>query len=270
MTVQYPSEENEPKQSTDPTLVRDTVPPQADEWILDQIQAYDVAFVESFKKYRLADANVTVHMRPVHKAFSANEDESVDRRNRRRQVPRVTVDRLDISHAQSRKIAHPVARAFVVDSEQRIGLGAVGPTPVDITYQVDIWAEKREQVNILVFQIMRDYNPLRWVPVVYFAHPQGDYKFKVNTRFFIEGSNDNSDLETEEDVPLIRHTISFRAEAWFWKDLEKFRLIHQVEVACTFEEDPRPEDIETVVLRQPQTAGFLLSNVKKRSTKSRP
>jgi hypothetical protein len=105
------------------------------------------------------------------------------------------------------------------------------PVPVWLNYQVELWTKTRSTMNALVTALQLKFDPyMAWGVVEIDDWFWGSLWMPIH----LDGMTDNSELEAGEEDRLLRHTVSFRVEAWAFHPPEKDLTVHKT----TVEMDP--------------------------------
>ena len=128
------------------------------------------------------------------------------------------------------KWKYPTSRAMAYSYTERdltaLTQKNVGVIPVDISYQVDIWTKYQDDLQYLWYQITKAFNPdLRLISTFNI----NGYQIEIPADCYLEGLNDNSDLEPDEESDRkLRATADIRVEAYLPVDVKEWKLVRVV------------------------------------------
>lgn len=127
-------------------------------------------------------------------------------------TPRIVVTRLDYMNDPNRFNSSRIRRLGWCDSTVNSALrNSRWPSPVNISYQIDLWTRYAKEMNLWVQQVMFEFSPQYIYLRIRPDSVWGDKTFIV----FLEGGiADNSDLEPGEGDRSIRRTFNLRLEGW--------------------------------------------------------
>jgi hypothetical protein len=143
--------------------------------------------------------------------------------------PRIVVTRLDHIIDPLRFNSNKIRRlGWCTSPEQNKLRSANYPTPVNISYQVDMWTRFVKEMNL-------------WEQKIFTTYASGYSQLSVTlddvwssksyTNFLEGGINDTSELEPGEGERAIRKTFTFRSEAWlFDQDFVSTAVVKQIEM----------------------------------------
>ena len=143
--------------------------------------------------------------------------------------PRIVMTRLDHIVDPLRFNSNRIRRLGWCTSPQQNKLRSANyPTPVNITYQIDLWTRFVKEMNL-------------WEQKVFTTYASGYDHLSVTiddvwsnksyTNFLEGGIVDNSDLEPGEGERAIRRTFTLRSEAWlFDQDFVTTAVVKQIEM----------------------------------------
>ena len=105
----------------------------------------------------------------------------------------------------------------------------VGVIPVDISYQVDIWTKYQDDLQYIWYQITKAFNPELRLTATFNID---GYQVEIPADCYLEGLNDNSDLEPDEESDReLRATADVRVETYLPVDVKEWKLINVVSVS---------------------------------------
>jgi hypothetical protein len=105
------------------------------------------------------------------------------------------------------------------------------PLPVWLNYAVELWTKTRSTMNALITVLQLKFDPyMAWSEALIDNWFWGSVWMPIH----LDGMTDNSELEAGEEDRLLRHTITFRVEAWAFHPPEKDFTVH----LTTLEEEP--------------------------------
>ena len=117
------------------------------------------------------------------------------------------------------------------DPSQRERWVAKPPVPVWLNYSVELWTKTRSTMNALVTALQLKFDPyMAWGVVEIDDWFWGSLWMPIH----LDGMTDSSEFESAEEDRLLRHTITFRVEAWAFHPPTKDLTVHKV----TVDEDP--------------------------------
>jgi len=103
------------------------------------------------------------------------------------------------------------------------------PHPYDILYQIDIWCEFQDDMNVLIESILRKWkDPLVHINVDH-GQPFGDYKIAV----FYEGGQDNSVVESMDAERILRYTLTVKVEGFLSFPARKVKTVRKEQIYAT-------------------------------------
>jgi hypothetical protein len=137
--------------------------------------------------------------------------------NRRRTLPRIVIQRLDIINDPIRFNPNRIRRlGYCNPPDQNKLISGKFPSPVNIPYQIDLWARFIKEMNIWEQYIMDVFAS----SYLYLKIRPNDVWGDKSYITFLDGPiTDNSDLEPDEKERQIRKTLTFRSEAWIYDEI---------------------------------------------------
>jgi hypothetical protein len=117
------------------------------------------------------------------------------------------------------------------DPSQRERWVAKPPVPVWLTYTAELWTKTRSTMNALVTALQLKFDPyMAWGVVEIDDWFWGSLWMPIH----LDSMTDSSEFESAEEDRILRHTITFRVEAWAFHPPVKDLTVHKV----TVDEDP--------------------------------
>jgi hypothetical protein len=105
------------------------------------------------------------------------------------------------------------------------------PVPVWLNYSVELWTKTRSTMNALVTALQLKFDPyMAWGVVEIDDWFWGSLWMPIH----LDSMTDSSEFESAEEDRVLRHTLTFRVEAWAFYPPEKDFTVHKT----TVDEDP--------------------------------
>lgn len=186
----------------------------------DQILLYDQALL-NWIQTNLVDVQVgktvQVLVATAKKSFAeVNSGRLVDERTLR--IPRISVQRLDLSNDSTRYNANKIRKLGYCNIAENLKsklLSANYPAPVIIPYQIDLWSKYFSEMNIWERSIAENFaSTYQYLRI----RPNDVWGWKSYPLFWDGSIADNSDLEPGEGDRQLRKTVSLKAECWLFAD----------------------------------------------------
>ena len=126
-------------------------------------------------------------------------------------TPQVSLIRTGLDFDQSRNNTNSVRNLGVWDHEKKFQIQSAAPRPWNISYQLDIVARLRNDIQRAIQFFLYHVDPIRML-CIDFSQPWGEQN--VTLRF--QRIEDNSDIEAGEGMRYYRYTIPLIVEAWLF------------------------------------------------------
>lgn len=145
-------------------------------------------------------------------------------------LPAISLFRVSVNHNDV-KWKYPTSRAMAYSYTQKdltaLTQKNVGVIPVDVSYQVDIWTKYQDDLQYIWYQITKAFNPELRLTATFNID---GYQVEIPTDCYLEGLNDNSDLEPDEESDRkLRVTADIRVETYLPLDVKEWKLIKIVD-----------------------------------------
>ncbi len=141
-------------------------------------------------------------------------------------LPSVSFFRVSTSRSELRW-NYPTSRAmaycYIEKDIERMYQRNVGVIPVDVFYQVDIWAKYQDDLQNIWYQITKVFNPeLRLKGVFNINNNQ----VEIPLNCYLENIADNSDLEPDEELDrILRSIANIKVESYVISEVKEWKLI---------------------------------------------
>lgn len=147
-------------------------------------------------------------------------------------LPSVSLFRISVNQNET-KWKYPTSRATAYSYTEKdltaLTQKNVGVIPVDLSYQVDIWAKYQDDMQYLWYQITKAFNPELRLKATFGIN---GYQIEIPANCYLEGINDNSDLEPDEESDRkLRATADIRVETFIPADVKEWNLINVISVS---------------------------------------
>lgn len=186
----------------------------------DILRIYDKAILEWVKgRVKLAGHALTYHIATPDRPYAfeiplddANGTIDTQRAVNMLMTPHVTITRTGLAFDQTRNNTSIYRNVRFWDEELLEVVQSARPKPWNLTYQVDIVARLRNDIQGAIQWFLYNPEPLCLLNID-FKYPFG----KKNITLRIEGVRDNSVLETGESLRFYRYTVPCLLEAYMFE-----------------------------------------------------
>ena len=147
-------------------------------------------------------------------------------------LPSVSLFRISVNQNDI-KWKYPTSRATAYSYTEKdltaLNQKNIGVIPVDISYQIDIWTKYQDDMQYLWYQITKAFNPELRLKAIFNIN---GYQIEIPANCYLEGINDNSDLEPDEESDRkLRATADIRVETFMPVDVKEWNLINVISVS---------------------------------------
>lgn len=194
--------------------------------VATQTETFDRAayeFVQSLLGTALGNETINYKWVAPDQALKDERAPRVDPATRRPQLPAVTMHRMDLTFDWERTLGPTRAKLGYVDEALLQIRTARQPLPIELTWQVDFWAEQQRQIQALWERLAIAFRgSYAYVSVSIDEHWGSKY-----LPLFLDDGNDTSDVEVGEDAVYRRFTGTLRSECWLY-DTANYGMVRTV------------------------------------------
>ena len=183
--------------------------------VATQTETFDRAaweFVQAQLGSSLGGDTINYRFVPPDQALKDERAPRVDPATRRPQLPMVTMHRTELSFAWARAL-HPLNARLGYTSDDILHIRtARQPLPIELTWQVDFWAERQREIQGLWERLALAFRgSYAYITVSIDEHWGSKYM-----PLFLDDGDDTSDIEVGEDAVYRRFTGTIRSECWLY------------------------------------------------------
>jgi hypothetical protein len=134
---------------------------------------------------------------------------SDDLKEGRARLPVASINRTSHEFLQEKfsPTYHPMTYRYL-NTDRTLVAQVFRPVPYLVSYEMSVWAERKRDMEHIMFQILQRFNPIAEFRM-YDGHLQGSIYLRY------KGMTDNSDKEASADTHAnVRYEVTFDAEAW--------------------------------------------------------
>ena len=166
-------------------------------------------------------------------------------------LPRMSVSRLDVANDPSRFNSNRLRKLGRVDQDRWKKIrSAKFPTPINISYQIDLWSKRVEEMNVWIAKFLTDFaSTYKYLSIT----PNDIYGAKTYPNF-MESIADTSELNPGSDDRLIRKSIGLKTSCWLFD--ESIVNVNTIRKVVAEFRDTDTDDLYTTVVTPPiETVG---------------